>query len=525
MANKFGDEPIKKLSPFGDEPVDEVGAPEQQTTLREFVEPMATIATGAIAEPIAGLAGIAQSINPFAEEGAGARAVESTREALTYMPETEGGQQVLGDVGTVLEPAAKALEWVEEGFGDTVFEKTGSPTLAAAAATIPTAVMEVTGIAAGKGALKKTRDIKERFKQGKIYREMDEAAPSIDQLKSTSNSLYREIDDMGASVAQKSYDFLSRKIKNMIRKEGGMEGLTDKAITAVKRFETFEGGDVKLTDLESLRKIAQNVADSIDPSEKRLGVLMINTVDDFLDTLGPKGFKRPQGVDPQDISKKYRAARDMWGRARRSEMLQEAFEKARNQASGFENGIRTQLRSILNNKRKSKFFTTTELDAMRKVVRGGEGFSKENMARLIGKLGFSEGSATSFIGGSIGVGGGYAAGGVPGAVVVPMIGQVSKKLAQRMTAKGAEFADMIIRAGKNGPKIVEAYLKNTPKAKRSSQELSELLTRGDIDLDSLPDTPLMSEAKKLAMDRRAQLAGLTAASAIAGEKNRTEREQ
>ena len=49
-------------------------------------ENIASFASGTVAEPIAGIAGIVQTLNPFADEGAGAAAVEATREALTFKP-------------------------------------------------------------------------------------------------------------------------------------------------------------------------------------------------------------------------------------------------------------------------------------------------------------------------------------------------------------------------------------------------------------------------------------------------------
>jgi len=47
-----------------------------------------TFASGAVAEPVAGIAGIVQSLNPFAQPGAGAQAVNDVRQAMTYMPRT-----------------------------------------------------------------------------------------------------------------------------------------------------------------------------------------------------------------------------------------------------------------------------------------------------------------------------------------------------------------------------------------------------------------------------------------------------
>lgn len=87
------------------------------------LETAATIASGALAEPIAGVAGIAQSLNPFADEGAGAEAVKSTQEALTYQPRTEAGQESLQATGEALKPVGDFFQDIESGLGDYAFEK------------------------------------------------------------------------------------------------------------------------------------------------------------------------------------------------------------------------------------------------------------------------------------------------------------------------------------------------------------------------------------------------------------------
>ena len=166
---------------------------------------------------------------------------------------------------------------------------------------------------------------------------------------------------------------------------------------------------------------------------------------------------------------------------------------------------------ILNNKKKSRFFKPDEIKAMKQVV---QGTGTENIAKLIGRFGFSEGQASSFLGGSIGVAGGAAVGGPIGAVAVPAIGQVSKKLAQRLTRKNAEFADTVVRAGSNAQDIAQAYIKNTPKKLRSSSELSELLSRPDIALDKLlvNESKILKEAAEIARGNQI----LTAVSAAPG---------
>lgn len=119
-------------------------------------EAILTMVSSVIAEPLAGIAGIAQTLNPFAEEGAGAKAVEATRNALTYQAQTSEGQQAIQNLAETLDPVTRTFTAAEEGLGDFAFDLTGSPAIAAAAKSSPTAVLELIGLRALGGLRKGT---------------------------------------------------------------------------------------------------------------------------------------------------------------------------------------------------------------------------------------------------------------------------------------------------------------------------------------------------------------------------------
>jgi len=467
-----------------------------------ILEPAATMVTGAIAEPLAGLAGIGAALIPGGRSGG--EAVEATREALTFQPRSEAGQRGLAAVGKALGPIGEAFSSIEDTLSDKTFELTGSPVLAAAAGTIPTALAELVGFGLGKGAIRGGRAAKE----GQITREISEAAPTAEVLKTTSREVFKEIDDLGVTVKPEAYQSLVSEMRRNLAGKGLDKDITPKASRALKRFE--EAGDnITLAELDNLRTVAQNAAKSIEAPERLLGAIMIDTVDSFLDRAGSQVLNKPEGVN---IGQRYKVARELWGRARKSETINEAIETARNQASGFENGIRVQFRKILNNKKQRRFFKPNELQAIKQVVEGTKG---ANIAKLLGRLGFSEGGATNVIGGALGATAGGVAFGTPGAVLVPVIGQVSRKVAQRLTEGNAKFADEVIRAGKDGRRITKAYLDNTPLDQRSATDLSELLVRNDIDLTKLDATELAQQAGRLATERRTALASAAAGGALA----------
>ena len=158
-------------------------------------ENVASFATSAIAEPIAGLAGIAQSINPFAEEGAGAKAVEDVRNALTFNPITETGQAQQKKIGSAasaieenvvrpalagtaglaklalnpsqgIEGAQQTVKAVREkglgqAAGEQALSETGSPLIASIISSIPTAAGLIAPFAKPAGSIIKPTPLQE----------------------------------------------------------------------------------------------------------------------------------------------------------------------------------------------------------------------------------------------------------------------------------------------------------------------------------------------------------------------------
>ena len=441
-----------------------------------------TIGSGIIAEPIAGLAGIAQSVNPFADNGAGAQAVEDTRSALTYQPRSQAGKENIQDIGEALQPVAEALDAPSQYLGNAVLEKTGSPELAAIAHTLPVAVLELLGFK-GAGALKKTKmETPSQATAKEVDAALIDSSPDIKDLKAKSREIYKEIDEAGATVDQDKFLDLVMDIEKTAKKMGYDKDVTPKVSGVLRRVNEELDNVQKVSDIDTLRKVAQGAAGSDLPAEAAIGGAIIQNIDDFFDGLKPSDLK---GENISGVGKKYKDARALWGQGRKSEMIKEAFDKADNQASGLENGLRVQFRNILNNKKKRKLLTSEEVAEMNKVIQGTKG---ANAAKFLGKFGISENQATSMLGASVGVGGGAALGSAVagsggagiGAILVPAIGQVSKKLAQRLTNNNAKMADAIVRSGKKGRDIAKAYMQNTPKELRSPTELKELLLAREV---------------------------------------------
>lgn len=324
---------------------------------------------------------------------------------------------------------------------------------------------------------------------------LKKSAPKVDELKDTARSIYKSLDDSGITVPAKRFDTLADDIARTLRKEGSDVDLTPKAVAVAKRLTSEKGVDKTLTEVDTLRKVAKNAADSIDKAESRLGTIAIQKIDDFLDDIGG------QVTQNKDAGQAYRSARDLWQRARKAEILEQAVNLARDQASGFENGIRIQFRHVLNriNKGKLKGYTNEEIQAIRKVV---DGTKAGNAARFLGKFGILDGMTSRSLTTMGGAGlAGAATGSAGVAATVPLFGQVSGALAQRMTHNNARMAIALVKAGKNANTITGIYVRNTPKAQRSATELAELFLKNKVPLNAInlqKVKPLMSDAAVIA---------------------------
>lgn len=169
--------------------------PQDQTLLQQagdvvasVAEPVATVASAIVAEPIAGLAGIGSMITG-ADPAEATKAIEATREALTFQPRTEAGQAGLQAVGEVVAPIGEAFEAVSDTAGDFVFDLTGSPALAAAAATTPAAILEGLGLGAIRKARAGTKLIDESGRPTlELEKILDEKGLNFDNLSDTAKA-------------------------------------------------------------------------------------------------------------------------------------------------------------------------------------------------------------------------------------------------------------------------------------------------------------------------------------------------
>lgn len=373
-------------------------------------------------------------------------------QALTYEPRTQAGQEI---VQKITEPLSSLPPYL--GLGG----------------------------AANIGQVLK--QLKEPSKNVKSA--MAETVPTKQQLKKAAKQLYEEVENAGIQVPKNDYLNFAIKLNNDLRKSGLDSDLTPKTSQVLNRIEKdYEAGKTGLTDLEQVRKLADVPAKQFDnQTEQTLASIIKESIDDFVESEASKN----EGSSG-NVGELYRGARNLTQRRKKLETIDEAVLRANEAASGFENGLRNEFRSILKNKRKRRGFTDEEKKAMQQITQGG---TLENTFKKLGKIGFGADQQTNMLLGVLGsalgasIGGSFAGGtgaGI-GALAFPAIGQLSANAAKKLANKNQKFLSDLIASGKNGESVIDAYIKNIPKRQQSKEELAALLLDPSVDISAVKE--------------------------------------
>jgi hypothetical protein len=104
-----------------------------------------TAGSAMVAEPVSGIAGIGALVSGRGINGA-TQSISDAQQAMTYQPRTEAGRQGLQGLQQFMQPIGDVIQGASQNLGDKTYAATGSPTLAAAAYSAPTALMEGLGL-------------------------------------------------------------------------------------------------------------------------------------------------------------------------------------------------------------------------------------------------------------------------------------------------------------------------------------------------------------------------------------------
>ncbi len=482
-------------------------------------EAAATIGSSAFAEPVAGLVGLGETFEKGGVEGA--KKVEEMKQKLIAEAGPEG-QKVLQGLGEglntlsqlpgidkIIEGAKNTNDFVTkvgEVTGESLAGEQGRMIGGSLFSAIPKTAMEIFGFKGLKSiddtAVQAFKTLPNQANKVKAItqikdnanRVLQQAAPTAEELKTGAQAIYKQIDEIGISVKPEAVSNFSSRVAGILRKQGfdaQSEPLVARALARINESQ----GPINTQDIGVLRKVAQKATQSGNRAEARFGRILVNEFDDFLTGIKPG---QTTGGDVSGLGNLYKRAGELWRRSIKTETIDDLFENARltNNSADAERSLISGFKGLISKNRKTKQFNEPEIDAMKRVVKRGK---RGSLLNLVGKLDMSPQQKIGFLG-TIAVTGGVGAGAFGGAgatlgVTLPTLGLVSRKLAERLTRKNAQFAKGIIAAGNDGNKIVTEYLTRTPKKLRDSAELTELLINRGANVDVLKSKlPIVREA-------------------------------
>lgn len=302
---------------------------------------------------------------------------------------------------------------------------------------------------------KKGGDAIEGVLQSRATSKAIKNAPAAADLKAESSAMFKAVDQAGVTVDTAKFSGLVQGLVSGAKRDRINPNLDPKATAAYQELigalddVQKNGGALTISDLHTLRQIAQKSAMSSEGRDAMFANRIVDALDSFIGS--PGNMKLPPnrlGNAPQAGGNELLKAISTWGRARRVGLIEEATYKAQNAASGFENGLRVEFRKLLQNKKTRALFTKAEIAEIEKVANGTP---LSNALRTLGHFGFDFGSGRNFLGGAIGIGAGSFAGPL-GALAVGAAGTGARAAGQALTRGAADRAARVV-ATPNIPSI------------------------------------------------------------------------
>ena len=332
----------------------------------------------------------------------------------------------------VLQPVGGA---VDKYISKPIEQATGYPS----DVTTP-AVIQLATLGAIKGG---SRLVRGRPAPKPVPRQAPEPVQTNAEIRASANKDYQAADDAGIIVKPEAVQAMKQKLETELADFGYHEKLQPgTAVVLGELDKAAQGGNITLKGLDQIRKITQNAANVTNRADMKTTGKVVKHIDDMI-----RGLK-PEDVLAGDLEAGVAAlerARGSWSRLRKSELIDEALNKAKRQAEkggsggNLDNAIRQQIDSLLNKPTKLRGFTDAEIAAMKKIV-GGRG-KVHQLLRLVGKLS-PQGNGLMF-----GLGG-YAAMTNPLYAIPAAAGLIAKPISTALTrGGGATLSEMVRRGG------------------------------------------------------------------------------
>jgi hypothetical protein len=408
---------------------------------------------------------------------------------LTYQPRTKAGQAATSVAAYPFEKIAQGADWLgqkaangtrmaQEAFpslpqSEAIPAGIGAATNTAAQMIAPTAIFKgVKGVKARVDGNRSAAGVARPMAPSQaeppaqsapaaqrpagVARVPEEPVPTKERLAELATEAYKRADEAGVVITENSLKGLKTRVVALTKKGGIDKDLHPDSTAALNKILKSKG-ELTLTEVETLRKVANDAKGAIKPADKRLAGQIVDELDDYIDNLKDTDVVAGDATK----AKALKEARGLYSRKKKAETLEELVSRAELSApnfsaSGMENALRTEFRNLAKNKQKIRMFTAEEQAAIRKVAQGGK---VENALRFIGKF-----APTGVVSGTLAGGLATALAG-PVGIGVPVAGLAGRYAATRMTMKNVSKADELVR---RGPAGANALAKKKAEQKRNA---------------------------------------------------------
>lgn len=273
---------------------------------------------------------------------------------------------------------------------------------------------------------------------------------TIDDLKAAGKAAFKEADAEGVVFNQNGVQRLGQGIIDDLT-EHGFDPVNEPGLMpVVNRLKKMgETGNVTLTGLHSLRKVASNGFVPGNKSNNKLVSQVIARIDDLVQKADPDTIL--VAGDPRKAATSFRKGLDMWNRARKVETVEDLVAQGgrigrTNKSQNVEQATKRQLRKILDSKSVGRGFTAAEKAAADKAI--GYTVPQQALDAISGML--PRGQLTGMVQGSIGAAN-MATGNLPGLALQGagmLAGYGAKKGSEALARKSVDqFVDLVARGG------------------------------------------------------------------------------
>jgi hypothetical protein len=462
--------------------------------------------SSAVAEPIAGLAGIASTLGAKAGQyfgltdrdatAVGTDVINTVRDFISFKPDADVqdvlqkvaenptikslseniqlGQQSTGDFFADIGESIGGKEGRALGgsFGKTLFE--GGTMLAGGVIAKGVQKGVGAGVDLGKNTINKTVD-----KIKSVDSKIENSLPTSSELKKASSDIFESI-DQDVKISNKASKRFIDEVNKSFDSTTFDETIAPKSFKLVKNLQDkIESGDnLKISEIDNVKKVLGEVSrDALNKTDASVAQKVSSKIDDFYDSIS-----KEMGSDFKD-------ARNVFRKGIKTEIIEDVLDKADLANAGINKGMQSGFRNILNNKKKAKQFTTDEKDIMKDIVKGG---SKSKVLNILSKFDIGEANNIRLMplllnGGVAGLGGGVAT------IALPILGKIASKAIDNIQKGNVNRLKAITAAGNDAREITKAYVKNNKNFDEA--ELTALFLKPEINLKSLSDVKPLGNKK------------------------------